>query len=315
MVAVVSPPQSTFELASAAEVFGLPRPGLAAGYTFAVCAEQPGLVATLAGVALAVDRGLAALRTADTIVVPGWQQPDVAPSARLVRAIRREHARGARIVAICSGAFVLAHAGLLDGRRATTHWRLSGDLASRFPRVEVDPDVLYIDHGDVATSAGTVAGIDLCLHLVRRDHGAAYANEIAKRMVMPPHRRGGQRQYVPPSVTPEAPESLGRVLDWAASRLAEPITVADLAGYGGVSQRTLARWFTDQLGISPGRWLLAKRIATAQALLEQTDLPIESIATRSGLSSATNLRRRFQDALRTTPGAYRRTFRHQEGSA
>jgi len=312
VLAVVSPQQSTFELASAAEVFGLPRSGLAMRYSFGVCAEHPGRIPTLANFDLAVDLDLSALREADTIVIPGWQRHDELPSARLIEAIRREHARGARIVAICSAAFVLAHAGLLDGRRATTHWVCARALAERFPKIQVDPDVLYIDHGDIATSAGTAAGVDLCLHLVQRDFGAAYAQEIARRMVMPPRREGGQLQFVSPSVPGASTEGLSSVLEWAAVRLADPISLADLAAYAGMSTRTLARRFRDQLGTSPGHWLQTQRIAAAQALLEETDLPIESIATRVGLNSATNLRRRFQNALRTTPGGYRRTFHHQE---
>lgn len=312
VVAVVSAPQSTFELASAAEVFGTRRAGLAVHYSFGICTEHPGPVRTLANFDITVDHGLPALRNADTIIIPGWHRPDEAPSTRLVQAIRREHARGARVVAICSGAFILAHAGLLDGRRATAHWMDIEDLARRFPKVRVDPDILYIDHGDVATSAGTAAGIDLCLQLVRRDHGVAYANEIARRMVMPPHREGGQLQFVSTPISDGSQESLGPLLDFAVSHLAEPISVADLAAHSGMSTRTLARKFDDQLGTSPGHWLLTQRIAAAQALLEDTDLPIEAIARRVGISSATNLRRRFHKALHTTPGAYRRTFRQRE---
>lgn len=185
-------------------------------------------------------------------------------------------------------------------------------LQARFPAVQVDPDVLYVDHGDVATSAGSGTGIDLCLHLVRNDHGAAYAARIARRMVMPPHREGGQVQYrAEPGAPP--PESLALLLDWAIERLAEPIMVDDLAAQAGISARTLARRFADQLGSTPGQWLLAQRIAACRVLLEETDLPVETIARRVGLSSATNLRRRFQTALRTTPGAYRRSFRNGAG--
>jgi AraC family transcriptional regulator, transcriptional activator FtrA len=312
VVALALPPQSTFELACAAEVFGVRRPGLPVRYEFGVCTEHPGRLSTLAGYDMAVAAGLTALDTADTVVIPGWQQPDTPASPAVVRALRLAHRRGARIVAICSGAFLLAQAGLLDHRRATTHWRMTAELTARFPEVQVDPDTLYIDHGDVATSAGTAAGIDLCLHLVRVDHGAAYAAQIARHMVMPPHREGGQLQYAAPLPAGPPLDSLAPVLDWMTERLHEPLSANDLASRAGVSARTLARRFAEQLGVSPGRWLLGKRIEAAQVLLEETDLPVEAIAVRVGLSSATNLRRRFHRALRTTPAAYRRAFRREE---
>ncbi|MDG4797056.1 helix-turn-helix domain-containing protein [Micromonospora sp. WMMD1082] len=308
VVALVLPPQSTFELACAAEVFGVPRPGLPAHYEFTVCAEEPGAVPTLAGYAMVVPAGLSALRRADTIVIPGQQLRDQPASPAVIEAVRRAHQRGARIVAICSGAFLLAQAGLLDHRRATTHWRMAGELQARFPNVAVEPDTLYVDQDNIATSAGTAAGIDLCLHLVRTDHGAAYAAQIARHMVMPPHREGGQLQYAAPAHTERPPDSLAPLLDWAVERLHEPLTVDALARFARVSARTLARRFADQLGVSPGRWLLHQRIAAAQALLEETDLSVDAVADRTGLSSAANLRRGFRDTVRTSPAAYRRSF-------
>lgn len=305
VVALVLPPQSTFELACAAEVFGVPRPGLPARYAFGVCTERPGAVPTLAGYAMVVEKGLSALASADTVVIPGCQSP---ASPAVIEAVRQAHRRGARVAAICSGAFLLAQAGLLDGRRATTHWRMAAELAARFPQVQVEPDTLYIDLGDVSTSAGTAAGVDLCLHLARTDHGAAHAAQIARHMVMPPHREGGQLQYAAPALAAHPPESLAPILDWAVERLHEPLTVDDLAARAGVSPRTLARRFADQLGVAPGRWLLQQRIAAARTLLEETDLPVETIAARVGLSSAANLRRRFRTLVRTTPAAYRRAF-------
>ncbi|MFL6075237.1 MAG: helix-turn-helix domain-containing protein [Mycobacteriales bacterium] len=313
VVALVHPPQAPFELACAAEVFGTPRPDLPDWYAFGVCAERPGPVATLAGYDMLVTAGLEALRTADTVVVPGWRPPTSPASAEVIDAVRAAHRRGARVLAICSGAFVLAQAGLLDGRAATTHWRLADELAAAYPRVRVDPDVLYIDHGDVGTSAGTAAGIDLCLHVLRADHGAAYAAEVARRMVMPPHREGGQLQYVSRPVPRRDGEALAPLLDWAAARLDQPLSLEVLAARAGVSARTLGRRFREQTGTSPGRWLLAQRLAAARTLLEETDLPVEAVATRVGLSSATNLRRRFGQALRTTPGAYRRAFGVRSG--
>jgi AraC family transcriptional regulator, transcriptional activator FtrA len=314
VIALVLPPQSTFELACVAEVFGMSRPGLPTRYEFGVCSERPGAVPTLAGYDMVVSQGLAALEGADTVVIPGWQHRERPASPAVIDAVQQAHQRGTRIVAICSGAFLLAKAGLLDHRRATTHWRMAADLAARFPDVHFEPDTLYIDLDDVATSAGTAAGIDLCLHLVGTDHGTAHATQIARHMVMPPHRVGGQLQYAAPALAERPTESLAPILDWAVERLHESLTVDDLAVRAGISQRTLARRFSNQLGIAPGRWLLQQRIMAARTLLEETDLPVETIATRVGLSSATNLRRRFHDMLRTSPGAYRQSFgRHTAG--
>lgn len=309
VAALVRPPQSAFELGFTAQVFGIERAGLPGRYAFRVCTESPGPVATLAGYDMLVSEGLDALDEADTVVVPGWLPAVRPPSPAVVHALTRAHARGARVVSICSGAFALAHAGLLDGRTATTHWALADELAATFPRVEVDPDVLYVDHGDVATSAGAGAGIDLCMHLLRTDQGARYAAHVARTMVMPPHREGGQLQYSAPPHPVQIDGTLAPLLDWIAGRLGEPVTVEGMAAHAGVSTRTLARRFAEQLGTSPGQWLLTRRITAARDLLESSDLPLDAIARRVGLSSATNLRRRFLNTLGTTPGAYRRTFR------
>ncbi len=309
VVALVRPTQSTFELACAAQVFGIERQGLPTRYAFGVCTEHPGPVETRAGYDMLVTDGLDAFDQADTVVIPGWLPTEEPPSPAVVRALRRAHSNGTRMVGICSGAFALAQAGLLDGRKATTHWALTDELAERFPYVQVDPNVLYVDHGDVATSAGAGAGIDLCMHLVRNDQGARYAAHIARTMVMPPHREGGQLQYAAPPHPAQIDGTLAPLLEWMSRRLSEPTTVETLAAHAGISARTLTRRFTDQLGISPGQWLLAQRIATAQDLLESSDLPLDAVARRVGLSSATNLRRRFLNALGTTPGAYRRAFR------
>ncbi|MBB5816201.1 helix-turn-helix domain-containing protein [Streptomyces collinus] len=312
VTALVLPGQSTFELASAAEVFGLRRPGLPHGYEFTVCTEHPGAVPTLAGYDMLVGADLTALDAADTVLVPGWHDRTQPAPPAVIDVLQRAHGRGARVVAICSATFLLAQAGLLSHRRATTHWRLAGELAARFPDVEVEPDTLYIDLGDVATSAGTAAGIDLCLHLARTDHGAAYAAHVARHMVMPPHREGGQLQYSTGAFADRQAESLAPLLDWATERLHQPLTLDALAAQARTSPRTLARRFADQLGVSPGRWLLQQRVAAARALLEETDLPVETVAQRVGLSSATNLRRRFHALVHTTPAAYRRSFGHRE---
>ncbi|MER7761575.1 helix-turn-helix domain-containing protein [Streptomyces sp. NPDC097619] len=306
-------PQPVFPLACASEVFGDHSPEVPVRYSFRVCAEHPGPVRSESGYDLLVTAGLDALEHADTVLVPGWRQPpgtEVPPA--VVAAVRRAHHRGARVVALCSGAFVLAAAGLLDGRRAATHWDRAAELAGRHPEVRVDPAVLYVDHGDVATSAGSAAAVDLCLHLVRADQGAGYAMRIARRLVMAPHREGCQLQYAELPAPGPVAESLAPLLDWVGERLDQPVSVADMAARARVSSRTLTRRFTEQLGISPGRWLLDRRIAATRALLEETDLPVETIAHRVGLSSAVNLRRRFHEALRTTPAAYRRAFRAEK---
>ncbi|WP_424571091.1 GlxA family transcriptional regulator [Streptomyces sp. CH-036] len=310
VVALLNDPQSPFELACAAEVFGGVHTEAPARYTFEVCARRPGPLSTTAGYPLLVESGLEALRRADTVVVPGWQPPGGPVPDDVLDALRAAHRRGARTVSICTGAFVLAQAGLLDGRRATTHWRRTGQLAATFPEVSVAEDVLYVDHGDVATSAGSGAGIDLCLHLVRSDLGSSYAAQVARSMVLPPHRDGSQLQYAPPP-TPAGPgtdASLAPVLEWALTRLAADLSVGRLAAYAGLSPRTFARRFVRQVGVSPGQWLLQQRIDAARSLLERTDLPVETVAARVGLSSAVNLRRRFRTAVGTTPGAYRRLF-------
>ncbi|MGQ4712625.1 GlxA family transcriptional regulator [Streptomyces anulatus] len=309
VAALVHAPQSTFELACAAEVFGIERRELPTRYSFDVCTENPGPVATRAGYDMLVTDSLDALDRAATVIVPGWLPTDEPPSHAVVRALRRAHERGARVVSICSGAFALAYAGLLDGRSATTHWALADEFAARFPAVRLDPDVLYVDHGDVATSAGAGAAVDLCLHLVRADQGAEYAAHVSRNMVMPPHREGGQLQYAAPPHPSQVDGSLAPLVEWATGRLDEPMTVDDLAAHAGCSARTLARRFIEQLGTSPGRWLLAQRVIAARELLESSELPVDTVARRVGLSSATNLRRRFLDALGTTPGAYRRAFR------
>lgn len=306
VVALVRPVQSVFELGCAVEVFGTKRPGVPQYYAFETCAETPGPVPTTGGYAMTVSQGLSALETADTVIVPGWLPVEEPLSDPVGRALLRAHARGARLVTICSGVFALARTGLLDGRSATTHWARAEQLRREFPRVRVEPDRLYVDHGDVATSAGAGAGFDLCLHLVRKDHGAAYAAVLKRHMVLPPRREAGRAPYAPP---PPPGNAFDGLLEWVDERLGTPLSVADLAAYLGVSSRTLARRFADQLDTSPGAWLLSRRVAAARALLEETELPVEAIAARVGLSSAVNLRRRFRSATGTTPGAYRRALR------
>ncbi|MFI6284540.1 GlxA family transcriptional regulator [Streptomyces sp. NPDC051018] len=312
VVALVRPVQSVFELGCAVEVFGTERAAVPQHYTFGTCTQTPGPVPTTGGYTMYVSRGLSALETADTVIIPGWVPVEEPLSDAVRRALLLAHTRGARLVTICSGVFALARTGLLDGRSAAVHWSYAERVRREFPRVRVEPERLYVDHGDVATSAGGGAGFELCLRLVRRDHGAAYAALLARHMVLPAHREDGRTPYAPP---PEPGNELNGLVEWAGERLGAPLSVGDLAAYQGVSTRTLARRFADQFGTSPGAWLLARRVSAAQTLLEETDLPVETIATRVGLTSAVNLRRRFRDRTGTTPGAYRRAFRapHADG--
>jgi AraC family transcriptional regulator, transcriptional activator FtrA len=300
-----------FELGVAAEVFALPRPELELDrwYAFSVCAERPGVLPAVGGFGLSVERGLDELARADTIVMPG--SPDVHgdPSERLVRELLAAHSRGARLVSICSGAFVLAATGLLDGRRAATHWRYAPLLARRYPRVEVAADVLYVDGEDVLTSAGTAAGIDLCLHLVRKDHGARVANRVARRMVVPAHRDGGQAQFVDlPVPAPPGDDPVARTMQWALGRLPERIAVEDLAREAHLSPRQFSRRFRAATGASPGAWLLRRRLDAALPLLEASDEPVELVAARVGFPTPAAFRRHFARAYGVPPSAWRRSF-------
>ncbi|GAA3150298.1 helix-turn-helix domain-containing protein [Planomonospora alba] len=306
-----------FELAVPCEVFGVDRSDIAdPWYELRLCAAEPGPLRTTAGMRLSTDHGLDALPEADTVVVAACSRAvQLDPPRPLLEAVRAAHARGRRIVSICSGVYVLAAAGLLDGRRATTHWMNAGDFARRFPSVRLDPDALYTDDGDILTSAGTGAAIDVCLHLVRHDHGAAAAAEVARRMVVPPHREGGQPQYARLLVQPGHDDGLAPVLGWARDHLDEPVTVADLARVACLSERTLTRRFRDALGITPLQWLLQQRVRLAQELLETTDEPVEAVARRTGFGTAANLRHHFGRIAGVSPQAYRHVFRHRAAAA
>ncbi|MBB5084993.1 helix-turn-helix domain-containing protein [Nonomuraea endophytica] len=301
VVALALPSVVAFDLAIPAEVFGGEE------YSFAVCARTPGPVPATTGFDIAVAHGLDALRAADTVVVPGYAPLDEPPEP-VLEALRTAAARGARMVSVCTGAFALAAAGLLDGLPATTHWMDAPALAARYPGVEVDPGKLYAGGGNVLTSAGFAAGIDMCLHLVRTDHGAEAAVRVARRLVVAPHRAGGQAQYLEQPI-PAAGDGMAEVCAWAMERLADPLTVADLAGRASLSPRTFARHFTAQTGVSPHRWLAAQRVQLARRLLERTDLPVDEVARRCGLGTAANLRLHLSRDAATTPTAYRRTFR------
>ncbi|TYB38157.1 helix-turn-helix domain-containing protein [Micromonospora sp. AP08] len=311
-VAVLAyPGMSVFETGIVTEVFGLPRPELEVDwYRLTVCAERPGAVPVVGGAALHTPYGLETLAEAGTVILPGVPDVTVDPSPELVGALRRAHRRGARLMSICSGAFALAGAGLLDGRRATTHWRYADVLARRHPAVTVDPDVLYLDDGDILTSAGSAAGLDLCVHVVRRDLGAAVANAVARRLVIPPHRDGGQAQFIeaPVSVDPDD-HSIAASLAWAVRHLAEPLTVAALARQAHLSTRSYLRHFARATGTSPIRWLIDQRVRASLALLETTDAPVAEIAAAVGFDSPVTYRHHFGRAMRTSPSAYRRAFR------
>jgi transcriptional regulator GlxA family with amidase domain len=304
-----------FELAVPCEVFGIDRSDIVdPWYDFRLCAVQDGPLRTAAGLSIDTPYGIEELATADTVLVPASDRGMIHnPPPHLLDALRAAHERGARIASICNGAYILAAAGLLDGRPATTHWMNRADFAERFPRVDLHADVLYTDDGDILTSAGTGAAIDLCLHLVRRDHGAAVANTVARRMVVPPHREGGQAQYIESPVPPRVDQTLAPVLDWARGRLGEPLTVADLAARAGVSSRTFARRFNAATGTSPLRWLLRERIRFAQHLLEATDQSVEAVAERAGFGSSANLRGHFGRVVGVPPNGYRKLFASARG--
>ncbi len=303
---------SPFELAIAAEVFALERPELETEwwYSFAVSAERPGVLGTLGAFDVVAPHGLDALVAADTVVVPG--SPDVHgdPSPELVEALRTAHSRGARMVSICTGAFTLAAAGLLDGRTATTHWRHAALLARRYPSVRVTPDVLYVDHGDVLTSAGTAAGIDCCLHIVRSDHGAEAANRLARRMVVAAHRDGGQAQFVERAVGPEVRDpAVTEAIDHVRARLDAPLSLARLAALVHLSPRQFSRRFEAATGRSPGDWILRERLDAGRAMLERGADAIEDVARSVGLPNASGFRRHFRAAFGVSPAEYRRTYR------
>lgn len=312
VVVLALPGVVLLDLAAPAHLFG--HCG-ADRYALTIAGVEPGPVVTSTGLPLVASHGLSALSGADTIVVPGLEGHSEPPRAEVLDALRAADGRGARIMSICTGAFALGFAGLLDGRRATTHWYSTGELAECFPAAVIEPDVLYVDEGRILTSAGVAAGLDLCLHVVRRDHGAAVAAAMARRTVVAPHRDGGQAQFVRRPVAEPTPAGLPRAAGleatraWATERLAEPLDVAALAAHAGVSPRTFARRFVEETGTTPNRWLTDQRVAAAQAMLERTDLPIEDVAAGAGFGSAASLREHFARRARTTPTAYRRAFR------
>ena len=309
---------SLFEFAAACEVFGSRGPrgddGTRArpAYRLEVCGEQRQVRADH-GLTVDVPRRLATLGRADIVVLPPCSDP-AAVSERTLAAVRRAHARGSRILSLCTGAFVLARTGLLDGRRAVTHWDDCDRLAAAHPDVSVDRSVLYVDDGDVLTSAGCAASLDLCLYVMRKDLGAHAANQLARRLVVPPHRDGGQAQYVEAPMPPPADEDpFSETLSWMHDHLHEELTVAELADRSATSERHFARRFAAATGTTPHRWLVVQRVGRAQQLLETTDLSVQAVAERSGLGTSANLRKQFRRHVRTAPSAYRATFATDPG--
>jgi transcriptional regulator GlxA family with amidase domain len=303
----------------ACEVFGIDRTddGLPA-YDFAVVAGEPGTLRSEAGFTLQTDSGLERLRAADLVIVPAHadyrcDRGDWPPA--LLAALRAVVDRGARVLSICSGAYILGAAGLLDGRSCTTHWRKARELAAMYPAAKIDPKVLYVDAGEIITSAGTAAGIDACLHLVRKEQGGRVANAIARRMVVPPQRDGGQAQFVERPVAEPACDTLAEVLEWMVRHLDQQVSVGQLAELAAMSPRTFARRFVQETGTTPQRWLIGQRILLAEQLLEDSDLTVDAIADRAGFGNATALRHHFRAWRATTPHAYRRLFQESSGSS
>jgi AraC family transcriptional activator FtrA len=313
MAVVVGDGFSLFEFSVAYDVFGTDwsdHLGVA-WYRLSVCGASAGPVTADGGLLMDVPHGLDRMAHADTVIVAPVNRPENVP-AEVFEALRAAHRRGQRIVSLCTGAFILAGAGLLDGRRATTHWAECDDLARQYPKVSVDPGVLYVDDGDILTSAGSAASIDLCLHIVRRDHGTEVATQLARQMVVPPQRDGGQAQYIEtPMPVLDHSNRFAATVAWLQEHLDEPVTVDDLAARCAMSPRTFARRFLDSTGTTPYRWLLRQRVERAQRLLETSDLSIDVVADRSGFCTAGNLRKHFGRLLHTSPQAYRRTFRER----
>ena len=314
VVAVVYDDLCTFEFGIAVELFGLPRPEFDVWYSFQTATVDRGPLRAIGGISIHGARSLRALNSAGTIVVPGWRRIDRPVPARLTKKLQRAFDEGARVLSICSGAFVLGAAGLLDGRRVTTHWRYADALAERFPRARVDRDVLYVDEGPILTSAGSAAGLDMGLHLIRRDHGAEVANLVARRLVVPPHRDGGQKQFIEAPANPDADaRTFAALLDQLRAAPAEPHTLASMAGRVHMSTRTFVRRFKAVTGTTPHRWLQAERVRHAQRLLETTALSLGAVAEQSGFGDPQLLRLHFRRVLGTAPTTYRRAFTRGRG--
>ena len=299
----------TFEFGIAVEIFGLARPEFDfPWYEHRIVAVDSGPMRATGGIQVTADGGMELLEQARTIIIPGWRSRSDPLPVVLIDALRRAHQRGARLLSICSGVFALAATGLLDGHGATTHWRYTEELAARFPLIEVDPDVLYVDAGQLITSAGSAAGIDACLHLVARDFGTHVANSVARRLVMSPQRTGGQAQFIPAPVSRTPRSDLSRVMQWAREHLHEPLEVRDLARQALMSERTFLRRFSEATGASPKAWLQHERLARARELLESGSEHTEHIALRCGYRSVESFRVAFRSVVGVPPSVYRERF-------
>ena len=312
VAAIVGEGLLTFDFAIACEVFGLDRSDiLDPWYEFKVVSGDRPPLRTSTGFAIIDVEPLEAAGDFETVIVPGWADPDRLPSAEVCEFLRERHAHGSRIVSFCTGTYALAAAGLLDGRRATTHWMYANDLRERFPKIDLDPSVLFLEDDRVFTAAGTAAGMDLSLHLVAQDHGQSVANAVARRIVLPPLRQGGQAQYIEYEL-PRDQTSLGPLLERIEQNLDKSIDLKTLSDWGAMSVRSLTRRFRDDLGMPPKRWLLTRRVVRARELLETTSLPVATIAARCGFPSAASLRDHFAELFMTTPSKYRNTFQTPE---
>ncbi|MCX2899251.1 transcriptional regulator FtrA [Pseudomonas mandelii] len=299
----------TFEFGIAVEIFGLARPEFDfTWYSHCIVAVDPGPMRAAGGIRVLADGGMELLEQARTIIIPGWRDRSAPVPEPLLAALRQAHARGARLLSICSGVFVLAASGLLNGHGATTHWRYSSELAERYPEILVDPQVLYVDAGQLITSAGSAAGIDACLHLVARDFGTQVANSVARRLVMSPQRTGGQAQFIPAPVSAAPRSDLSRVMQWARERMHQPLEVRDLASEAAMSERTFLRRFTEATGMSPKAWLQHERMGRARELLEGSRENTERIAERCGYRSVESFRVAFRSVVGVPPSVYRERF-------
>jgi AraC family transcriptional regulator, transcriptional activator FtrA len=306
---IVDHGSNPFELGVATELFGLRRPELdRVWYEFSLCASEPDVRMHTGFFHLTGVAGLDEADRADTVIVSNRPDPWVPPSPAVLNAVRRAADRGARLVSFCTGAFTLAAAGVLDGRRATTHWRFAETFRRMYPQVELQPDVLFVDDGNILSAAGSAAALDLGLQLIRRDHGAEVANAVSRRLVFTAHRDGGQRQFIDQPVPMVADTSLAPVLEWALGRLGGPLTVADIAKQAAVSQATLHRRFQAELGTTPLAWLNRERVALACRLLERGEVRLDTIARNCGLGTAANLRIQLKRGTGLTPSEYRRRF-------
>lgn len=309
VVAIAADGVSPLDLGAVAEIFGIDRRLGVPWYQLTVCSPEPGPVTTRGGLSVQVADDLSSVDEAETVIVLPVEYYIHGPVATAITdSLRGAHQRGARIVSLCVGAFALAASGLLDGTQATTHWRFCGQLAREHPSIDVQPDALYVDCGQVLTSGGIAAGIDLCLHVVRTDHGVEAANTLSRRLVTGPHRAGGQAQYIERPVPDHVPGPIGEAMGWALAHLHRPLTIADLAAHAHVSSRTFSRRFTEMTGTSPHQWIIGQRVERARHLLEMSDLAVTDVARQTGFRTAQSLRQHFVKRLGVSPSLYRRSY-------